>query len=54
MDEIKQTIKKVKKEDWYQGQVEHIEELPEKKPKFKEIEIKDEIRRYLEEKIISP
>lgn len=45
-------IEGLKKKDWYNGQIEHIEEIPEKGPKYSRANLSSTIKNYLEEEKI--
>ncbi|OKY78750.1 MAG: Distinct helicase family with a unique C-terminal domain including a metal-binding cluster [Candidatus Methanohalarchaeum thermophilum] len=47
-DKIMDAIEGVRGSGWYREQIEEIRELPGEEPEFEEVELKDEIREYLD------
>ncbi|NIQ05384.1 MAG: DEAD/DEAH box helicase [Candidatus Korarchaeota archaeon] len=50
MGRVKQTIEALSNQEWYRGQIEHIEKLPKKDPEYQEIAVSPETKDFLEER----
>lgn len=50
MDRVRRTIQDIKEEEWYGGQIEHVEELPQREAKHGEANLSPRMKSYLDEK----